>query len=222
MAGTESDGYRANHVSLMTLVREGVRRLVTPPRAAVEPPNEDPENPDNWFGLDYVHDAVASQLEQQAGLWEEASGRLRLVLGVSGLVFAVTLGLLPRTTVGVTTASGLVSQLVLLPFWVGALAIAGLALFFVAGLIATIAYWPRNFSWPPAPDSLRKYLTTDPREIKLIVVDEMIEAYARNAVELDSKVLAVRRSLAISALATALLGAALIIDVLTYTQAWGS
>jgi hypothetical protein len=183
-------------------------------------PNDEPENPDNWIGLDYVHDTVASQLKQQADLWEEANGRLRLVLGVSGLVFAATLGLLPRGTITVTTTQGATSQLILLPFWVGALAVAGLALFFIAGLIATIAYWPRDFNWPPAPSSLRKYLTTDAREIKLTAVDEMLEAYAKNEVELDRKVLAVRRSLGISVFATALLGSALIIDVLIYTTSW--
>jgi len=95
-----------------------------------------------------------------------------------------------------------------------------LALFFVAGVIATLAYWPRDFNWPPAPSSLRKYLTTDPREIKLTAIDEMLDAYASNEVELDRKSLAVRGSLGITVFATALLGAALIMDVLVYTRAW--
>lgn len=203
-------------------IADYVRRLFTAAQPASVPPNEDPENPDNWVGLDYVHDTAVSQLKQQADLWAEANGRLRLVLGVSGLVFAAALGLLPRGTITVTTAEGPVSQLVLVPFWVGACAIFGLALFFVAGLIATIAYWPRDFNWPPAPSSLRKYLTTDSREIKLIVLDEILAAYASNEVELDRKVQAVQQSLAISVLATALLGAALIIDVFAYTRSWGT
>ena len=50
----------------------------------------------------------------------------------------------------------------------------------------------------------------------------MLDAYAQNQEELAQKVLAVRRSLAMSVIATGLLGAALIIDVVSYTKAWGS
>ena len=191
-------------------------------RPSATPSSDDPENPDNWIGLDYVHDAISAQFKQQFELWQDVNGRLRVILGVSGLVFAATLGLLPRGTVTVTTAAGPALQLILLPFWVGACAVGGVLLFFAAGIIATIAYWPRDFNWPPAPDSLYKYLTTNPKQIKLTVVDRMLVAYARNQMELARKVLAVRLSLAMSVIATGLLGTALIIDVVTYTKAWGS
>jgi hypothetical protein len=77
------------------------------------------------------------QFKQQFELWQDVNGQLRVILGVSGLVFAATLGLLPRGTVTVATPAGPVLQLLLLPFWVGACAVAGLVLFFVAGAIAT-------------------------------------------------------------------------------------
>ena len=51
---------------------------------------EDPENRDSWYGLDYVHDRITAQLQEQARIWEEADGRLRLILGVIGVVFAGT------------------------------------------------------------------------------------------------------------------------------------
>jgi len=51
------------------------------------------KNPDNWYGLDYVHDRIIAQLQEQSRLWEEADGRLRLILGVIGVVFAWILGL---------------------------------------------------------------------------------------------------------------------------------
>lgn len=184
-------------------------------------PDGDSENPDNWFGLDYIHDRISSQLAAQSGLWEEINGRLRLILGVTGIVFAATLGLLPRGSVSVSTPQGTVTQPLFVPFAVGVCAVASMTLYFVAGLIATVAYWPRDFNWPPAPASLRKYLTSDEREIKLTVVDEMLDAYADNEVELERKVRAFRRALAITVLATGLLGAAVIIELVTVTRPLG-
>jgi hypothetical protein len=66
---------------------------------------------------------------------------------------------------------------------VGALAIGGLVLLALAGVIAVMAYWPSDFSWPPDPESLRKYITTSEREIKLTVLDEMLDAYDAKRVE---------------------------------------
>jgi hypothetical protein len=181
--------------------------------AFVEQRVHDPEDPATWVGLDYVHDRVLAQLDQQSKLWEEADARLRLVLGIIGIVFAVTLGLLPRGTA--------VGGPLLLPFFVGVLAIVGLVLFAVAGLIAVVAYWPRDFNRPPAPASLRKYITTNEREIKLTVVDEMLDAYDENAAWLGRKFLAFRWALAIGGLATAVLGGSVIIELAEVTRAWG-
>src|SRR5437870_9429394 len=127
-----------------TLVRAVMDSLTR--RSAAVPQGDwldDAEDPANWVGLDYVHDRVLAQLKHQSQLWEAADGRLRLVLGIIGIVFAVTLGLLPRGNITVQTEVGTPSTApILLPFWVGVLAIGGLVLFAVAGGIAGVAYWP--------------------------------------------------------------------------------
>jgi hypothetical protein len=110
---------------------------------------------------------------------------------------------------------------VLLPFFVGVLAIVGLVFFAVAGLIAVAAYWPRDFNWPPAPDSMRKYITTNEREIKLTVLDEMLDAYAGNKMWLGRKFLAFRWALVVTGIATVLLGLSVIIDLTQVTQRAG-
>jgi hypothetical protein len=100
------------------------------------------------------------------------------------------------------------------------LAIVGLVLFAVAGLIAVVAYWPRDFNWPPAPESLRKYITTNEREIKLTLLDEMLDAYDENGFWLGRKFLAFRWALVIAGIATAVLGASVIIELTQVTRAW--
>lgn len=190
--------------------------------AARNASDDNPENPANWLGLDYVHDRVVAQLDEQGDLWEEADGRLRLILGVIGIVFAVTLGLLPRGTVTVSNASGgMTTEPQYLLFLVGVPAIVGLVLFAVAGVVALVAYWPRDFNLPPAPDSLRKYITSNEREVKLIVLDEMLDAYEANKVWLGRKFLAFRWALIITGIATAALGTGVIIELTQVTRAWG-
>lgn len=183
---------------------------------------DDPENPDNWIGLDFVYASVTAQLREQGDLWEDADGRLRLILGVIGIVFAVTLGLLPRASITVMAPNGgTTTQPQSVPFFVGALAIGGLVMFAVAGLIALVAYWPREFNLPPAPDSLRKYITSDEREIKLTVLDEMLDAYDVNKRWLGRKFLAFRWALVFVAFATGLLGASVIMDLAQATRSFG-
>jgi hypothetical protein len=70
-----------------------VHLAASPPSGAVGSqslavPNEDPENPANWLSLDYVHDRILDQLDAQNGRWESADQRLRLILGLIGVVFA--------------------------------------------------------------------------------------------------------------------------------------
>jgi hypothetical protein len=178
------------------------------------------ENPDNWYGLDYVHDGITVQLREQARLWAEVDGGLRLILGAIGVVFAATLGLLPRGSSPVTTPAGPVQQLLYLPFWVGALSVTAIGLFALAGFVALVAYWPRTFSLPPAPDALRKYLTSDEREIKLIVVDEMLDAFAVNGVWLGRKLQLFSLALVFAAIAAGLLAIGVIMEVLQLTRAW--
>jgi hypothetical protein len=181
----------------------------------------DPEDPAGWVGLDFVYDQVRAQMDQQQKLWEEADGRLRLILGVIGIVFAVTLGLLPRGTTTVSSSGSATSTTpLLLPFQVGALAIVGLVLFAIAGLIAAVAYWPRDFSWPPAPDSLRRYITTNPREIKLTALDALLEAYVANDVWVGRKFQAFRWALVVTGIATVALGASVIIELAQLTRAF--
>jgi hypothetical protein len=187
-------------------------------RAAVA--TDDPENPDNWYGLDYVHDRISSQLQEQSKLYEEVDGRLRLILGVIGVVFAATLGLLPRGTTTVITPAGPIQEPVYLPFWVGALAIVAIVVFSLAGLVALVGYWPRAFSWPPAPQSLPKYITSDEREIKLVVVDEMLNAYTANSEWLVRKIRLFQLAFALAALAAGILGASVTIEVLQFTRGW--
>jgi hypothetical protein len=205
-------------------VRDLVRGLLRARPGARRQPvvlTEGHERPDSWRALDYVHDRIAGQLQEQSRLWEEADGRLRLVLGVIGVIFAAILGLLPRATLTVTTPDGSGQQPLYLPFWVGALAVTALAMYAVAGLVAAVAYWPRTFSWPPAPEAMRNYVTTDPREVKLIVVDEMLEAYAANGRSLASKLRLFRWAFVVATAATGLLGLSVIIEVLQATRAWG-
>jgi len=205
---------------LRALLRGGQLAGTAP--AVLEAEEGDPEDPANWVGLDYVHATVAGQLKAQSDLWEEADGRLRLILGVIGIIFAVTLGLLPRGTITVSNPNGTTTtEPQALSFFVGTAAIAGLVMFAAAGLIALVAYWPREFNLPPAPDSLRKYITTSEREIKLTVLDEMLDAYDANKLWLGRKFLAFRWALVLVAVATGLLGASVIIDIAQATRAWG-
>jgi hypothetical protein len=180
-----------------------------------------PEDPSSWIGIDFVFTEVSAQLTQQQKLWEEADARLRLILGVISIVFAVTLGLIPRGTVTVPASDGrLLNEPMYLPFFVGTLAILGLCLFGLAGFIVVVAYWPRNFSWPPRPESIREYVTTDEREIKLTVLDTMLDAYEANAVWVGRKFLAFRWALVLAGIATGLLGASVIIDLAQLTRAF--
>jgi hypothetical protein len=197
--------------------QDAARRLAAAPNPT---PVHDPEDPASWIGLDYVHDLVLATLQQQLQLWEEADGRLRLILGVIGIVFVVTLGLLPRGTVTIAAENGVTTSVpVLLPFAVGALAIAGLGLFALAGLVAVVAYWPRGFNWPPAPRSLRKYISTNERQIKLTVLHQMFDAYESNDVWLKRKSLAFRFALVIAVIATAVLGMSVMIQLAQLTLA---
>jgi hypothetical protein len=194
------------------------------PRPATAKPlparDDDPENPDNWYGLDYVHDRITVQLREQARLWQDVDGGLRLILGAIGVIFAATLGLLPRGSTPVTTPAGQVQEFLYLPFWVGGLAVAAMALFAFAGSLALVAYWPRTFSSPPAPSSLREFLLSDEREIKLMVVDAMLDAYSANGLWLGRKLQLYTWALVLVAMAAGLLGVSVIMEVLQLTRAW--
>jgi hypothetical protein len=167
----------------------------------------DPENPDNWLSLDYVHERVLAQLDAQSDLWDVVDARLRLILGVIGIVFAAALGLQRGPA--------------LIPFWAGALAVAAVILFLAAGIVAAWVYWPSPFDRPPDPASLRgQYLTTDPRVSKLEVIDTAIEAYNKNQRVIDRKNFAFKVAFVLAGIATGLLGGAIIAQVAAQTTSW--
>lgn len=178
----------------------------------------DEENPENWFSLDYVHEQVLAQLQAQSDLWDAVDGRLRLILGFIGIVFAAAIGL--QRAVPVATGP---SGPVLLPFWVGAAAAVAVMVYLIAGLIVAVAYWPTPFDRPPKPDALREqYLLADPRQTKLDVIDTIIEAYNRNTAPLARKNLAFKVAFVLTGIATALMGVALIGQIALVTSPWGS
>ncbi|MFN8526867.1 MAG: hypothetical protein U0821_27500 [Chloroflexota bacterium] len=186
---------------LWRLVRGSVGRLWPWRRggaAAVD--LEDVENPETWHSLDYVHDQVQAQLTAQAALWESVDGRLRLILGLIGIVFAATAAVQRGPTQG---AGGQ------LPLAVGVGATLAVVLFLLAAIIVAVAYWPANFDRPPNPAALRQqYLTADARETKLAVIDSCILAYNTNQVVIQRKNEAFKRAFLLTAIATVLLGVA--------------
>ena len=119
-----------------------------------------------------------------------------------------------------SSPTGPVLAQLFLPFWVGALAVAAIAVFSLAGLVSLVAYWPRGFELAATPASLRDFVTSDEREIKLIVVDAMLTAYAANGVWLARKVQLFRFAFALAAIAAGMLGASVIIEVLQFTRGW--
>jgi hypothetical protein len=122
-----------SQVSLLVAAQLAIRTPAGPPVVV----DDNPENPANWLSVAYVHDRVLEQLVAQNDRWEAADGRLRLILGLISVVFAVTIGLVPKT-------ASSASDQVYLPFWVGAPAVAAAAVFLIAGLIAVRAYWPAS------------------------------------------------------------------------------
>jgi hypothetical protein len=186
---------------------------------AAQAPDDDPENPANWIGLNYVHERLDAQLSTQARLWDEADGRLRTILGIIGVVFAATLGLLPR---GASLSSAGTVDQASVSYLVGAPAQLAILLYFAAGLCALIGYWPRSFNWPPAPESLRKYVTTDERIIKLYVFDRMLLAFDQNAKRIGLKFRLFQVAVVISTMATGLLGVAVFFALVHVTRPLGS
>lgn len=203
--------------STQDIVAQVSAQLGVYPATGHEVESSDPEHPASWLSLDYVHERVLEQLKAQNDRWEAADGRLRLILGLIGVVFAVTIGLIPKPTSAQSS-----TEQSLLPFLVGAPAFLAVATFLVAGLIAVVAWWPLEFDRPPAPDDLRsEYLTTDPRETKLETIDTILVAYANNERVLEWKFRAFKVALVLTSIATGLFGAAAMIQLLLVTRSWG-
>jgi hypothetical protein len=179
----------------------------------------DPEHPDNWLSLDLILDQVAAQLDAQADAWDDVDGRLRLILGFIGIIFAVVAGFLRASSPGsATVGQPPAGQLA---FAVGAPAIAAVGVYLLAGVIIAWVYWPTTFDRPPAPAALRNnYLTTDARETKLVVIDSMIEAYSKNELVLARRTRAFKIAFVLTGAATALLGGAVMIQLALQTTVW--
>lgn len=199
-------------------LRAYLRDLIELPEAPSQPqPDEeraedfDPDDPKAWLSLDYVHDQVQSQLEEQSKLWDTVDGRLRLILGVISIVFAAAAAF-QRSSPGSGGAP--------LPFVVGAGAIGAVSLFLIAAAIVAWAYWPTDFDRPPKPHELRNlYLTTDPKEVKLIVIDIMLLAYTGNQAIIERKNSAFKLAFGLTAIATIMLGVAFLGQVACQTAA---
>ena len=150
-------------------------------------------------------------IDAQSDLWDVVDGRLRLILGVIGIVFAASATFQRQVTAGGTAQ---------IPFWIGAAVVGAVVLFLVAGGIVAVAYWPQKFNRPPDPLDLRgRWLTTDPRQVKLIVIDSILDAYNDNEDVIERKNLAFKIAFVLTAVATGLLGIALMAQVACQTVA---
>jgi hypothetical protein len=182
------------------LSADELERLGSPPVAsqvmpAAEPPFE-PEDPANWVSLDYIEEVVQDRMERQSDAWDLVDGRLRLILGVVGIIFAAVLGFQRGQ-----------SQL---DYHVVVLINLAVALFLFAGIVAALAYLPGDFNWPPNPEDLRLYQTTELRKTKKDIVDSMIfRGYNRNEVLILRKTNAFRLAFGVTAVAITVLAVAL-------------
>lgn len=177
----------------------------------------DPDDPRGWQSLDYIHDQVQAQLEAQSSIWDAVDTRLRLILGVITIVFAAAGALFQRSSWQAGGAP--------LPFTVGAATVVAVLLFLGAAAIVAWAYRTAEFDRPPKPAELRDlYLTTDPRRVKLIVIDSILEAYTGNEAVIQQKNQAFKLAFGLTAAGTGLLGVALMVQVTCETKvpSWAS
>jgi hypothetical protein len=172
----------------------------------------DPNDPASWQSLDYIHDQVQTQLNVQSGIWDAVDGRLRLILGVITIVFAAAGALFQRSSWQAGGAP--------LPFSVGAATIVAVLLFLGAAAMVAWAYRPTDFDRPPKPGELRDlYLTTDPRRVKLTVIDSILDAYTGNEAVIKRKNRAFKWAFSLTAAGTGLLGLALMTQITCETSA---
>jgi len=113
-------------------------------------PGFDPDDPDNWTGLDYVHERVLDQLGRQEVRWKEVDDRLRFLLGVIGIVVAAGVGFMRSSVPAVGLSAAAVDPLaVFMPSWLGSAVIVAIILYLIAGAMAGWAYRPQKFDRPP-------------------------------------------------------------------------
>src|SRR6266849_3560453 len=159
---------------ILRLRRALAGRIAPTPRVLPVSVPTDPDDPESWQAIDHIHDQLTEQLKNQNAVWAEMDGRLRLILGITGIVFAAVLGFQRAATY--------------LLFPVGALTILSVGLFMVAALIAALAFRTRDFNWPPNPQGLYQgYLHRDPRMAKQSTCLAIIFAYNRNGSIIQEK-----------------------------------
>ncbi len=107
-----------------------------------------------------------------------------------------------------------------IPFLIRLAVGCAVVLFLVAGGIVAVAYWPQKFNRPPDPIDLReRWLTTDPRLVKLVVIDSIREAYNDNEDVIERKNGAFKIAFGLTAVATGLMGLALVAQITCQTVA---
>jgi hypothetical protein len=130
-------------------------------------PGSDYAPPEEWASVDLIYDLTLREQDAQLKAWEEADGRLRLLLGFIGVILAGALGV----TGNLRPDAGAVRVL-------AGLAICALV---VTGFLAFQAYRPRHLHRPPDVQALRlNYLTRRSAETKLEVVDQFLRVYNLN------------------------------------------
>jgi hypothetical protein len=178
----------------------------------------DPEDPNNWTGLDYVHERVLAQLDRQEARWKDVDDRLRFLLGVIGIIFAAGGGFM-RNGLLVRDDS---ANTGLMPSWIGTAVIVAIVLYLIAGAMAAWAYRPQKFDRPPRPVEMRaEYVTADPRDAKIELIDMILLAYDLNEPRIDSKFTWFGRAYKMAGLATAMMVVAVIGQIALQTRAWG-
>ena len=141
-------------------------------------------DPNEWVSIDYVHDQVEAMMSRQWDAFETMERRFAQVLAfVSALTVAGIAFLPERIATDISTR------------WV---TFVGLLFLLFSGGVALWGFLPRRWTSAPNPHTLRsKYLTTNAREVRLVVTDSRIVDFERNKKSLDRQVWLFRASVAL-------------------------
>lgn len=185
---------------------------------------DDPDDPDNWIGLDYVHDRIMSQVDRQEARWKDVDDRLRFLLGVVGIIVAAGVGFMRS---GIPTFSGAVASTDpfpgTMPSAVGTLVVIAICGYVLSGAMAAWAYRPQQFDRPPEPEEMRaEYVTTDPREAKIELIDTLLLTYSANESKILRKFAWFGWAYRVAAISTLLMALALVSQIALQTRPWGS
>lgn len=91
-----------------------------------------------------------------------------------------------------------------------------------AGIMAAWAYRPQQFDRPPQPDEMRAaYVTSDPREAKMELIDTILLAYAANESKILKKFVWFGWAYQVAAISTLFMALALMIQIALQTRPWG-